>query len=421
MIEIDEKLFLELIDFIELRPTVPEEIEINIVNKHKDILRKQLIGKKIKLKAIPILKSILCSKYYQSLVQPGEAVGIVCGQSVGEKTTQSSLNNFHSAGLDTGSTSQIDNLHNIINASKIKKKENKKLKTMKLYLKEKPTSLEDLKLKTSHYLEAIKFSDLLICEDIKTCDYIPEDYFLFYNFDKDYIEKKTIVKVCLKLEIIYNYKISIDDLKKSLKNYDFYILPFSLLEENSTFVEAYFLIDVPFFEFYKNVKIEIIVGLEEIKSHIFTKDNFTNEWYIECLCSNMNLLSLYEIYDLNRVVSDSINDINSYFGILVTKELILQKCKEIITGIDDSHFKILSMRMTKNGVVEPLTRYTMRSTNSPLTKASFEESFETLIKACKFNEKEIFNSVSSSIICGKKPRIGTYQCEVLIDPSFYSI
>ncbi|CAN8103810.1 unnamed protein product [Discula destructiva] len=41
---------------------------------------------------------ILVGKYLRSLVEPGEAVGIVAGQSVGEPSTQMTLNTFHLAG-----------------------------------------------------------------------------------------------------------------------------------------------------------------------------------------------------------------------------------------------------------------------------------------------------------------------------------
>ncbi|KAI0965958.1 hypothetical protein F4678DRAFT_450906 [Xylaria arbuscula] len=43
-------------------------------------------------------EKIFHSKYLNSLVEPGEAVGIVAGQSVGEPSTQMTLNTFHLAG-----------------------------------------------------------------------------------------------------------------------------------------------------------------------------------------------------------------------------------------------------------------------------------------------------------------------------------
>lgn len=44
------------------------------------------------------VEKILAAKYLRSLVEPGEAVGIVAGQSVGEPSTQMTLNTFHLAG-----------------------------------------------------------------------------------------------------------------------------------------------------------------------------------------------------------------------------------------------------------------------------------------------------------------------------------
>ena len=37
-------------------------------------------------------------KYVSSLAQPGEAVGVIAGQSIGEPSTQMTLNTFHFAG-----------------------------------------------------------------------------------------------------------------------------------------------------------------------------------------------------------------------------------------------------------------------------------------------------------------------------------
>lgn len=44
------------------------------------------------------LEPVLVAKYLKSVVDPGEAVGIVAGQSIGEPSTQMTLNTFHLAG-----------------------------------------------------------------------------------------------------------------------------------------------------------------------------------------------------------------------------------------------------------------------------------------------------------------------------------
>ncbi|PBP23235.1 beta and beta-prime subunits of DNA dependent RNA-polymerase [Diplocarpon rosae] len=47
------------------------------------------------------LEPVLVAKYLKSVAEPGEAVGIVAGQSVGEPSTQMTLNTFHLAGHST--------------------------------------------------------------------------------------------------------------------------------------------------------------------------------------------------------------------------------------------------------------------------------------------------------------------------------
>lgn len=413
MIEINTE---EILDFIQPRQGVPIETELSIVEKQKEYYRKQLEGKRIYPEKIPIFKKELEKIYLRSLIQPGETVGIICGQCIGEKTTQSSLNNFHSAGLDTGSTSQIDSLQTIINASKVKKKEIRKYFRVSLFLKEPTKTVVELHEKTSHYLEQIKFGDL-ITKIHKNITYdIPDifDSFLFSN----------ALMFQLDLQKIFSYRISRKILLEKISQLEniekVFCLPFSMLPRESTTIDVYVSFDCNVFELLKEIRQISIVGIEGVITHVFSQKN-NGEWFIDCLCNSINIFFVYShIYDFSRIICNSVNDMYNHFGILASEELIVEKCKEIMPDIDESHFRLLAIKMTKNGNIEPLTRYTMRNNSSPLTKASFEESFETFIKACKFKETEKFRSISSSIICGKKPQIGTYQCDVLIDPEFFN-
>lgn len=63
--------------------------------KEKDNSRREVGITTIPRKQV---ERILTAKYLRSLVEPGEAVGIVAGQSVGEPSTQMTLNTFHLAG-----------------------------------------------------------------------------------------------------------------------------------------------------------------------------------------------------------------------------------------------------------------------------------------------------------------------------------
>lgn len=398
MILITHAVLENLLDFIIPRKGIPPDVEQEIINKQKKCFYDTLLDKNIiNHEALLELKEIIKKEYYSRLIQPGETVGIICGQCIGEKTTQSSLNNFHSAGLDTGTNSQIDNLQNIINASKIKKRDNKKFFTTTLYTIEN-LSLVELKTKTSHYLNEIKLGDIILRIE-----------------NPDIIKNQIVLYLCL--EKIFTWKISRNILFDKLGGREkLTIPPFSSLDKSDTSIKIIFKLDEfkNFFNTLKNLKETTLVGISGVKSHIFTKEN--ELWCIKCTCANLSVFLDYgEIYDLNKIYCDSIYEMYNHLGVLATKEFIIIKCKNIIPDINPAHFKILSTRMTKNGTIEPLTRYTMRSNTSPLSKASFEESFETFLKACKFKEVENFKSISSSIICGKKPKIGTYTSDILIN------
>ncbi|KAJ1481894.1 hypothetical protein T484DRAFT_2699091 [Baffinella frigidus] len=64
-------------------------------------------------KAAGVFKELAYFKYARSLVAPGEAVGAVAAQSVGEPSTQMTLNTFHSAGQGNA-TAGIPRLRELI-------------------------------------------------------------------------------------------------------------------------------------------------------------------------------------------------------------------------------------------------------------------------------------------------------------------
>jgi DNA-directed RNA polymerase I subunit RPA1 len=62
------------------------------------IIEKKNKSRVAKLKA-GRFKSLMHLKYIKSLVEPGEAVGLLAAQSIGEPSTQMTLNTFHFAGF----------------------------------------------------------------------------------------------------------------------------------------------------------------------------------------------------------------------------------------------------------------------------------------------------------------------------------
>ena len=81
-----------ILDFIEPIKSIPFESSQAILNLTKERFIKLLIGHEVYPEIIPELKKQIEKNYRESLIQPGESVGIIAAQSIGEKQTQATLN-----------------------------------------------------------------------------------------------------------------------------------------------------------------------------------------------------------------------------------------------------------------------------------------------------------------------------------------
>lgn len=81
--------------------------------------------------AFELLLGEIKNKFEQSLSNPGEMIGSIAAQSIGEPATQMTLNTFHLAGVsDKNVTLGVPRLKEIINVAK-----NIKTPSLTVYLK----------------------------------------------------------------------------------------------------------------------------------------------------------------------------------------------------------------------------------------------------------------------------------------------
>ena len=83
-----ERFFAAMSDYI-------SQNEDGLIKGKSENRPKPLSGRCVSKKAA---EKVFAAKHFRSMVEPGEAVGIVAGQSVGEPSTQMTLNTFHLAG-----------------------------------------------------------------------------------------------------------------------------------------------------------------------------------------------------------------------------------------------------------------------------------------------------------------------------------
>jgi DNA-directed RNA polymerase beta' subunit len=169
-----------------------------------------------------------------------------------------------------------------------------------------------------------------------------------------------------------------------------------------------------------------ICGIPSISEVFYLKEG--EEWIVETngFCSktiskqysSFKKLLSHPHVDYTRTVSNNVWDIYEVLDIEAARQFLIEEFMSIMEGINTCHAMILVDRMTHNGTISSITRYTMKKEESgPMGKASFEETMDNFLNAAAEGDKEPTEGVSASIICGKRASIGTGMIKMSIDIS----
>ena len=124
--------------------------------------------------------------------------------------------------------------------------------------------------------------------------------------------------------------------------------------------------------------------------------------------------------DIFSVKSNNMWEIYNIFGIEGARKFLIEEFINIVsndgTFINPSHIYLLVDVMTFYGNIQSISRYGIKKENcSVLTRATFEESLDHFSKAAFFSETENINSVSASVMCGKRSKCGSGINNILIN------
>ena len=155
----------------------------NMVLNYSLSTKNIIIKHRLNKKAFDFVCGEIKSKFEQAIVRPGEMVGSIAAQSIGEPATQMTLNTFHLAGVSSANvTLGVPRLKEVINIAK-------KLNTpsMNIYLKEKENGYNNdeilgLRGKVEHtsLLNIVSLSEIYYDPDVKNS---------IINEDSDMIEE----------------------------------------------------------------------------------------------------------------------------------------------------------------------------------------------------------------------------------------
>ncbi len=342
------------------------------------------------------LKKILdfaLSEYEGAKVQPGEAVGVIAAESIGEPGTQMTLNTFHFAGVaEMNVTLGLPRIIEILDGRK-------ELHTpaMEIYLKAPYSKGKNIK-EFAIFLKETKLSDVAL------------------EFSISLIESEIDVKLDkekIKSLGMTNSQI-INSISKQLKGFNIKDNKDSILLKSRNKEES--LNDV--YKAKEKIKGIHIRGVKGINQVLPVKRD--DEYIIMTAGSNLSEILQLEGVDVNRTTTNNIFEIQQVLGIEAARQAIISEVFMVIENqgfnVDIRHIMLVADTMCVSGSIKGITRYGVVSEKaSVLARASFETPIKHIINAALIGEVDDLNSVVENVMLNQAVPIGTGVPDLVTD------
>lgn len=364
----------------------------SILKKYEDKLPKKLIDElreyipkgTTKPKTKKIIEKVY-EEYINSLVEPGESVGIVSAESLGEPGTQMTLNTFHFAGVaEMNVTMGLPRIIEVLDARK-------KIVTpmMEIYLKKPFSKGKDIR----KIAESIKETDLK--EFIDEVSINVAEISIDIKFKNDKLKDNKVKDA----EIINAVnKIAKNIITKMNKN----VLTIKIKGKDQNINQLYKLK-----EKIKNIYIRGIKGITQV---LPVKRG--EEFIIITAGTNLKEILNLEFVDNTKTISNDIYEIENVLGIEAARQAIINEIYKVIEtqglNIDVRHIQLVTDTICFSGIVKGITRYGIISEKSSvLARASFETPIKHIINASLIGETDNLNSVIENIMLNQPVPMGT--------------
>jgi len=335
---------------------------------------------------------------------------------------------FHKAG-SSENVSVVSKFSELLNATRKPKMQN-----CFIYFTEGNSTVEELRNTIGSSLVEITMEKIAL--DFEICidrEHSPWHKTFATLYNNRFMSYSDCISVSIDMEELYKYKLTLEEISISLEHeygdvacvyspdsigvIDVFVdtKTIDLPENRLAFIDHDNVREIYLEEVVLPIlKRCIVSGVEGIQQMFFNRDG--DKWMVETEGSNFPLLLAHPKVDMKRLLSNNVWDIYNSLGIEAVREFMIEQFEAIMPGINRCHIMLLVDKMTFRGTISSISRYTMRKEESgPMGKASFEETLDNFLKAGLYGQHEPTQGVSASIICGKKPSVGTGLCELKMD------
>jgi len=367
------------------------------------------------------LLSKIKEKFYRSLIEPGDMVGVLSAQSIGEPATQLTLNTFHFAGVGQKSnvTRGVPRVNELLNLT-----HNPKIQTMTIALHSRYKHDQKFALSVRSALEMTRLQDIVHDMAVKFCErrgfimILEINKQMLFDYDLDLID------VFAKLLVVreYNMDISCNHQNDDSKVLQFVIELLDKDEENGFAI---------FMALEKNLLSKLLVkGVTSIKNCVLRKqDRFTvtedrclvkeTDYVIDAEGTNLALVMLDPHCDATKCTTNNVWEVYRVLGIEAARNVLIREITDVISEgsyVNPRHIELLCEMMTQNGTLTSVDRHGFsRGDIGPLAKCSFEETDLQLYKAAIFGETDTIHGVSSNIMLGQVAKYGSGVLDIYLD------
>lgn len=383
MTKVTEEMVREEIKKLEGRvpKSVIAELERALLKKMKerDITREQL-GK--------IIRAVE-EAYINVLVEPGEAVGTVAAQSIGEPGTQMTLRTFHYAGVaELNVTLGLPRLIEILDA---RRQISNPL--MQIYLKPPYNKDRD---------KARKFASRIVTTTMEDIASIVADI------------RKGILEISLSREKIEGIGLRPRDIAKKIVDKMNVRVEISggtrLIVRNP---EASML---DFKRMVERIKELPLGGIEGIKRAIVKEEG--GEYVVYTEGSNLSEVLKCPEVDIERTVTNDIHEIAGVLGIEAARNAIIEEAMKTLQEqgleVDIRHIMLVADMMTHTGVIRQIGRHGISGEKaSVLARAAFEMTTQHLFEASMHGESDRLTGIIENVIAGQPIPLGTGMVELV--------
>ncbi len=328
--------------------------------------------------------------YKHALMEPGEAVGTVSAQSIGEPGTQMTLRTFHYAGVrEQNVTLGLPRLIEIVDARR-----NPSTPVMVIYLDEKHRKTKEAAVKIARN---ILYTTV---ENVAQAIY------------QDPVRGEVIVE--LNKAMMEDRGVTIQELKEKLKlaNCTAKITGNRIHVKPKKPEALKRLLD--------KVSASQIKGVQGIKRVLVTEEH--GEWVIRT--DGSNLQKVLEVYgvDTTRTTTNNVHEIAKTLGIEAARNVLIHEAKSVLEeqglDVDIRHVMLVADMMTAAGEVQQIGRHGVSGKKaSVLARAAFEITVPNIVEAAIRGESDPLEGVTENVIVGQSIPVGTGLVELFMSTS----